>query len=207
VEAVVWSDYLCPWAYLGRDRTRHLRGLGVTVTVLPFDLHPELPPQGRRVAPNGRLADVYRYIAGECAAVGLPFVAPTHVPNTRKALQAAVLVRHGCPEAFDALDDALFEAVFVHGRDLGDPAVLDDLVATSGADAADVRAALDAGTAAEAVAASTAAARERGVTGTPSWLLGGTLLVPGVQPREAFDRWVSRLQARQAAGEAPSPPS
>jgi len=194
----VWSDYLCPWAYLGRDRTRLLESLGVTVTRLPFDLHPELPPQGRPVPAGGRLAAVFEHIGRECAEVGLAFVAPRHVPNTRRALQAAVLVGQGWPELRVTIDDALFEAVFVGGNDVGDPDVLDAVVASVGADATEVREALDAGVAWPAVQASTAAAREHGATGTPSYLLAGALLVPGVQPRATMTRWVERLQARAA---------
>jgi len=44
VDAVVWSDYLCPWCYLGRDRTKLLGELGVNVVPQPFEVHPEYPP-------------------------------------------------------------------------------------------------------------------------------------------------------------------
>ena len=54
MHAVVWSDYICPWAYLGRDRTVLLCSLGVDVVPLPYELHPELPPQGRTIRPDGR---------------------------------------------------------------------------------------------------------------------------------------------------------
>ena len=39
MRAVVWSDYICPWCYLGQDRTALLESLGVEVTVLPFEEH------------------------------------------------------------------------------------------------------------------------------------------------------------------------
>src|SRR4051794_35519593 len=55
MEATAWSDYLCPWAYLGRDRTRLMRDLGVTVTVQAYELHPEIPAEGVAVRPGGRL--------------------------------------------------------------------------------------------------------------------------------------------------------
>ena len=54
VEAVVWSDYLCPWCYVGRDRTAAIEDLGVQVTPLPYELHPEIPPEGRRAARSRR---------------------------------------------------------------------------------------------------------------------------------------------------------
>src|SRR3954447_16812739 len=67
VHVTMWSDYICPWAYLGRDRTDLLRSLGVDVTSRPYELHPELPPEGRTMRPGGRLAAVYESIGRECA--------------------------------------------------------------------------------------------------------------------------------------------
>src|SRR5215471_7788984 len=100
MQVQVWSDYICPWCYLGRDRTALLRSLDVEVTPLPFELHPELPPGGRQVKPNGRLADVYGAIGRECEAIGMPFTPPEHVPNSRRALETAEVIRRRWPESF-----------------------------------------------------------------------------------------------------------
>ena len=107
VQATMWSDYICPWAYLGRDRTALLRSLGVSVTAMPYELHPDLPPQGRAVRPDGRMGRAYEAIGRECDDVGMPFRAPTHMPGT-----AGELWRRrrwcGCrPGGFEALDAAL----------------------------------------------------------------------------------------------------
>ena len=105
----MWSDYLCPWCYLGRDRTALIENLGVTVTPLPYDLHPELPPVGRRVVADGRLAEVHarasrRGVRGGRAPVQSPRAHPKHTPRAR----AGEVVRGRRPEAFAALDAALF---------------------------------------------------------------------------------------------------
>jgi predicted DsbA family dithiol-disulfide isomerase len=204
MEVKVWSDYICPWCYLGRDRTALLRALDVEVTQLPYELHPELPPQGRDVRPNGRLAAVYAAIGRECDDVGLPFRTPAHVPNSRRALETAEVVRRNWSASFATLDDALFNAHFVEGLDIGDPDVLLALIEQSGAPSTDVVAALEAGEGNDAVTASIGSAQEIGVTATPAWLFGDSFVVPGVQPRELFERVVSRLRAR--AGDTPAGP-
>ncbi|HTN80128.1 MAG TPA: DsbA family protein [Acidimicrobiales bacterium] len=200
MQAVVWSDYLCPWCYLGRDRTALFERLGVSVTPLPYDLHPELPPVGRRVSRNGRLAEVLAYIGTECDTVGLPFNPPEHIPNTRLALRAAEVVRTQWPEAFPAVDRALFEAVFVTGEDIGDAAVLGQVLARTGVDAQAVTAALDAGEGIAELRASMEAAHEAGVSGTPAWLLDGRLLIPGVQDHESIAIWVERMSKPRTSG-------
>ena len=199
MRATLWSDYLCPWCYLGRDRTRLLTELGVEVTHLPYELHPEVPLVGTPVRPGGRLATVFAHIAEECAEVGLPFTPPARMPNTRRALEAAELVRVSWPDRFAAFDDALFEAVFVLGLDLADPEVLAARASSVGlpADALDAR--LATGDGARAVARSMAQAREVGVTATPAWLLDGGLLIPGVQPRATITRWIERIRERQVS--------
>jgi predicted DsbA family dithiol-disulfide isomerase len=200
----VWSGYICPWCYLGRDRTALLRSLDVEVVQFPFELHPELPPAGRRVSANGRMAAVHAAIAQECADVGMAFKPPEHVPNSRHALEVAEVVRLRWPDAFLALDGALFEAHFVIGLDIGDADVVAALVERAGAPAADVTASLDAGDGKRAVDASIERARDHGIAATPAWKFENDFVLPGVQPRELFQRVVARLRAR--TGETPAGP-
>ena len=110
----------------------------------------------------------------------------------------------GGPTAFPALDDALFDAHFVNGVDIGDPDVLLALVEQSGAPPSEVSAALEAGEGAASVMSSMDTAREVGIAATPAWLFGDSFVVPGVQPRELFERVVTRLRAR--TGDAPAGP-
>jgi predicted DsbA family dithiol-disulfide isomerase len=198
MRATLWSDYLCPWCYLGQDRTELLEQLGVEVTHLPFELHPEVPIGGTPVRPGGRLAGVLARIAEECAEVGLPFVVPARMPNTRRALEAAEIVRQRWPERFAAFDRSLFAAVFVDGDDLGDPAAVDRRAGDAGVAVDELRGQLDDGAGARAVAVSLARAREVGVTATPAWLLDSGLLIPGVQARSTITRWIERIHENRA---------
>jgi predicted DsbA family dithiol-disulfide isomerase len=197
VTATVWSDYICPWCYLGHDRTSLMRELGVEVTSRPFELHPETPATGYRVRPGGRLSQVFDRVAAECDELGLPFRAPTVVPNSRRALATAEAVRVGWPEAFAALDQTLFTAHWVDGRDLGDPETLDSLVDAAGAPTAAVGALVESGEAGALVDASMAEARDHGIVSTPSWLLDEGLVIPGAQPRATVERWVTRVKERR----------
>ncbi len=195
MDAACWSDYLCPWCYVGQHRDSLLGELGVFVTHLPFELHPEIPPEGRRVRPDGRLRVTFERIEAECDSVGMAFRRPTRMPNTRRALETAEWVRLHHPGAFAGLHRSLFAAQFVTGDPLDDADHLDQLVTSAGAPADEVREAVDAGTASSTVDTAMLRARHAGVTSTPSWLIGD-LLVPGALDPATMQRWVSKLVAR-----------
>lgn len=202
MQAVLWRDYLCPWCYLALDRTALLESLGVRVTSRSYDLHPELATTGRPVRAGGRLAEVLDHIGAECADVGLPFRAPSRIANTRLALETAEIVRGDRPGAFPAVDAAFYRAQWVDDLDLGDPDVVDGILAAAGLDPVLVAAAREAGAGARALDRSMAEAREREVTGTPAWWIDDRLLVPGVQAPETLERWVRRL--REHSVDAPN---
>jgi predicted DsbA family dithiol-disulfide isomerase len=204
MDATAWSDYVCPWAYLGRDRTALMRRLGVSVTVLPYELHPEIPPEGVAVRPGGRLDRVFGVIAAECEQLGIDFRAPTRSPNTHHVLEVAEVVRLHAPDAFAAFDESLSRAHWVDGADLGDRDLVRDLLARSGAPVDDVVDLVADGAGTAALAASMAQARSVGVMATPAWWVDEALLIPGAQPRDTIERWITKmLAARARAGAEP----
>lgn len=190
---VVWSDYLCPWCYLGLDREQQLVDLGLDVVVRPFELHREIPIGGRELRDGGRTAAVFDHVGRECEAVGLPFRRPARSPNTRAVLSAAEHVRLTQPDVFPALHHALFAAHFAEGRDIGDTAVVDEIITSCGGDPGPVRAAVDSGVAQAALDASMAEAWDHEVTGTPAFLLPSGFVIPGVQDRETMARIAQRV--------------
>lgn len=177
-----------------------LERLGVAVTTFPYELHPWIPTGG--VSFEERWGDrldaavaMYERVAAECAAVGQPFRRPERIPNTRRALETATLVARHAPDAFPDLDRALFLAHFVDGLALGDPDVVDALVAGAGVEPGPVRAAVEAGEAREGLESSLAVAGYVGVDGTPAWLIDGRVLLHGLQPRQAYEDAVAGREA------------
>src|SRR5215470_10511104 len=183
-----WYDFLCPFCYVGQHRTAILVRHGLAVVELPFQAHPDIPPCG--IPAGRRTGPMYAMLEREAEEAGLPVRWPRRLPDTRRALAVAEWARRHEPSAFPELHKGLFEAHFVLGEDLGDPAVTDRHASESGIDLTALHAALDDGSAAAAVLEAEKMARKHGVQGTPAWLLGERL-ISGLRPAAEFERLVA----------------
>ena len=185
-----WYDFLCPFCYVGQQRNEILIRRGFRLVELPFQAHPDIPPQGVPAGP--RTGPMYAMLEHEAAEAGLTLHWPPRLPDTRPALAAAEWTRRFRPESFPRLHRDLFAAHFALGEDLGDPAVVDRHAADAGVDLLALHAALADGTALDAVAEAEALGREHGVHGTPAWLSNGRLIM-GLRPAAEFEHlWQPR---------------
>ena len=211
----VVSDAVCPWCWIGK---RHLEGAlarladggeRFEVHWRPFQLNPDMPPEGveraaYRAAKFGSLErsrELDAQVATAGAAVGLEFRLDRQrrTPNT---VDAHRLIRHagavGGPARQGTVVEALFRAYFHDGRDIGDPAVLAEAAAEAGLD--DGAAFLASGEGAAEVREEDAGFRRLGISGVPSFALAGHLLFSGAVPAErmadAFRRALAILRER-----------
>lgn len=161
---------------------------GAAVTWLPFDLHPEYPPEGvSRADLHRRLgAGVDDHMRAVFERNGLVWNAPDVIPNSRNALRLSELARdEGLHESFH---DRVMDAHWAEGADVGDANVLRALAREVGLDEAAVDRVLAGDDYAERVRVSTAQAASIGINGIPAFLIDDRLLVLGAQPREVFEK-------------------
>ena len=167
---------------------------GATVEWLPFDLHPEYPPEGipreelRRRYPE----DVHERTRQMVEATGLAYNPPPDVvPNSRQALELTELARE--KGLHDEVHTRLMHAYWTEARNIGDTDTLLDLVAEAGLDREEAAAALADRRHASRVDASTAQAQQAGINAIPAFVLGGRLLLLGAQPHDIFERALEQV--------------
>ena len=83
--------------------------------------------------------------------------------------------------------------LFCDGRDIGDIDVLADIADGEELDAAAIRKLLQSDADAEDIRARDAWAREKGVTGVPTFIVAGRHAVPGAQPPELWSKVIKEL--------------
>jgi predicted DsbA family dithiol-disulfide isomerase len=178
VVLIVYSDYACPFAYVGHRRVAKLRAQGRLEVVewRPFELHPEIPVQGVP-RPRGRGgAGTLRALLEED---GLPIKASPVAWNSRLALLAAEHARD--LGAHEAVHERLFAAAWEEGEDLGRPEVLAHVLHGAGVDGDAIVEAARSWTLVDRITESLEDAWSRGITGTPSYVTGDGRILRGVQ--------------------------
>jgi predicted DsbA family dithiol-disulfide isomerase len=201
VRITVWSDYVCPFCYLGEpvlERIRDELGSDVAVEWRAFELRPEPVPT---LDPGGDYlhsiwnSSVYPMAQRRGMLLRLPPVQP----RSRRALEAAELARER--GRFEPMHHALFRAFFEDGRDLDDLEVLLEVGTSAGLDPEELRTALEQGLHTEPVLRDERLAQELGISGVPAMLvspgdapLEEGELVMGAQPYESVRAAVERVQ-------------
>ncbi len=161
---------------------------------LPFFLHPEYPEEGlpradleRRYGPG-----VHGHTERMIEAAGLTYNPPDVLPNTLHALQLTELARD--VGLHEPVHTRLMHAYWSEAADLGDDAVLLDLVGEAGLDRAEAEAVIAEGRYADRIADSTQEANRHGINAIPAFVLDRRLLVLGAQPEERFEQAVAQLE-------------
>jgi predicted DsbA family dithiol-disulfide isomerase len=138
---------------------------------LPFELHPEVPPEGAdKPFSDDEWPMVRARLIGLAERVGLPIVPPRRNSNSRLALETMELVRSRAgDDAAASFHHAVSRAFFVDGANVAGMGLIAAEAAAFGVANHDVEAAWQKHAFAGAVDASIAASRAAGVRGVPAY--------------------------------------
>lgn len=202
----VYSDYTCPWCYIGAARLDQLKeALADSVELRtewkPFEIHPEVPQEGMSVDqlpyPRAQWETMVAHLRQQAASEGLEMRELKTVANTHRGLVASAYAQAEEPEHFEAFHHNLFRGYFGEGRNIADPAVLREIARESGVDVERMEEALDEGRYEHELTDTTATARRLGITGTPTFVFGDRFGAVGAQPVEELRRVAERALAEQ----------
>ena len=194
VQIDVYFDLICPWCWIGKthlDTARRLlaeRQPGVQVQLRwhSVQLIPQVPPQGwpyqafyehRLGGPDAvRARRAQVQAAAAMAGLSIHHERIAMFPNTWRAHQLLAFTTQQHSDQHEALLNALFEAFFVQGLDIGDSQVLATLAEAHGVDSIE----------AEAMDAPPVFALPDGASGVPLFVFNQRQAVSGAQPPEVL---------------------
>ncbi len=161
---------------------------------MPFELHPEIPPEGRpraEVLPAAYMARAQEGVNRLATSVGLQLKLHDHLINSRPALQAAEFARG--QGRFEPMHRELMKAYWDEGRNVSDMAVLRDVATRAGVDVAGMEAAIKEDRFGDYLDARRSEAEELGINGIPAHVIADKYLVMGAQPYNLFERVMAKV--------------
>lgn len=211
----VYSDYACPFCYVGDERLRRLgRKVRIEPRWRPLELHPGLPADGLPIEqlgyPPEQWSAMQRAVEEMAEELELPFRLPDFAANSHEALQAAEFAKDLGRDIFRRIHGALFRAYLVEGRNFGRREELLTMAEESGVDREGLESALQDGRYEAELKEARAEAERYGIGGTPTFLFGRYKVV-GAAPlpvmEEAAGRAASDQRARQEESGGTEPPT
>ena len=207
LEIAFVSDVACPWCAIGLasldQALGRVRGeLETRVRIEPFELNPDMGPEGTEVVPylarkygrtREQVAQTQARIREHGAAVGFTFGARDHVWNTFDAHR--VLHWAGLEGRAHELKRALLRAYHGEGRNPAAPEVLVELAGSVGLDPQRARAIVESREFEAEVRARERYWQERGVSGVPLVVVNGRYALEGAQSPEAYEQALRRFAA------------
>jgi predicted DsbA family dithiol-disulfide isomerase len=212
IEVGLIADLACPWCYLGLvrlDRARAMRAeLPVRLRWWPYFLNPHMPLEGMdrqaylraKFGGDANARTIYARIRESGRADGVDF-AFERMPKTPNTLLAHRLILLADQRSLaEPMIGTLFRALFVEGRDIGDPEQLSLLAASADLDQRDAEAYLAGDQGESEVIAGHRRAEALGVRGVPVFVLDREHAIAGAQPPEVLAGLLDLATAtRQAA--------
>ena len=169
-----YFDYGSPTSYLAHTQMRGLaQRTGATVNYRPILLGAVFQATGNRspveVAAKGKW--MFDDLADFAKRYQVPYQSNPHFPiNTLALMRGAMYAQR---EGFlPQYSDAVFPAVWAEALNMGDPAVIGNVLAAAGLDVKSIFAATQQPEIKEALKAATGEAVQRGVFGAPTFFVG-----------------------------------
>ncbi|MEC0230876.1 DsbA family oxidoreductase [Paenibacillus alba] len=201
----IFQDVVCPWCRIGKknlmDALAEFTAEPVEVHYRAYQLDPSTPEEGspfrdvmvkKMRADEDRLNGMLQQVtdAGIASGLHFDFSKVEKMPNTLKAHQ---LIAIAPTENKKELVDAIFQAYFEDGKDIGQVDVLLELAEQHGLNRSQLAASLLAKEGLEAVEDDLTFASQAGVTGVPFFVINGKYALTGAQPSATFSQVLQQI--------------
>ncbi len=193
----LFTDYICPFCYIGDLRLQRLREwYEVMVNFRFIEIHPETPEQGASTDTLNYSEDKWQGMMEGLAEMakeeGVELASQRRLANSHRALLLAEATKKEGRKIFYRLNKALYEAYFLSGKNIGGIDVLENAARDSGVSDETLARAWTDPEIENTLKLNIQMAIKAGVTGTPTFFIGqhrlsgAVSLVEMKQAAEAF---------------------
>ncbi len=188
VKITVYSDYICPFCYIGFDRIEKLKQqFNLDVEWQPFEIHPETPREGimldKLLFPREYLEMVRINVKRLADDAGIKFTFSDKLPNSRLALYISEFARK--KGRFDEFHQLVFDTYWKERKDIGDLSLLLDLAESIELNKNEIFRYIESDEPGRKLREINLELSKYGINGVPTFFIGDKIVV-GAQPYEVF---------------------
>ena len=190
LKITVYSDYICPFCYLGHFRLQRLRdNYDLKINWCFLEIHPETAKEGEAIDSldysSGQWQQMLANLQRIAEEENIPLSKLRFITNSKDALLLAEAAKHCGRDTFYKLHERLFSAYFVDGKNIGDRDVLKKIAASCDIDKETIDSAWTEEKHEERLLDNFNSARKHKIQSVPSFVFGDRVLT-GVVAEAVF---------------------
>ncbi len=197
LKVTVYSDYICPFCYLGHHRLLRLRdNYDLKINWCFLEIHPEVSPQTEPIGsldyPSEQWEEMLKNLQRIADEENIPLSKINFITNSRDALLLSEATKQCNREVFYKLHEKLFNAYFVDAINIGDRKELKTIARACGIDEAVIKTAWSDPQYRQRLTSTHFSARKQNIKSVPSFIFGDQILT-GVVSEAAFRKAAEAL--------------
>jgi len=190
LKVTVYSDYICPFCYVGNHRLQRLRdSYDLKINWRFIEIHPETSAEGEPIEDLDYPSETWELMMDNLRRIAdeenIPLSGPNFITNSLDALLLSEAVKPEGKDKFYRLHDALFESYFVKEKNIGDRNLLRLIARDCGIDDAVIEDAWSNEHHRESLLQNYNTARQHDIQSVPSFIFGDQVLT-GVVDEDVF---------------------
>lgn len=201
LKVTVFSDYICPFCYIGSHRLQRLRdNYDLKINWCFVEIHTEISAEGEPINsldyPSTQWQQMLVNMQRIAQQENIPLSEISFITNSKDALLLSEAAKQCGPEIFYDLHEKLFQAYFVEGRNIGDRNILKEIASGCGLSSKLIEAAWDDVTYRQTLLNNYDTARKHHIQSVPSFLFG-TRKLTGVVDESVFREAAAEIYVTQ----------
>ncbi len=199
LQVTVYSDYICPFCYLGHHRLQRLRdSYDLKINWCFLEIHPETSADGEPIDSLEYPSEQWKMMLENLERIAqeenIPLSKLNFITNSKDALLLSEAAKQCGREIFYTLHEKLFEAYFVDGKNIGDRNILKTIACSCGVDDETIEASWSDGNLNKRLMNNFNTARAHNIQSVPSFIFGERVLT-GVVAEATFREAAAQLSS------------
>ncbi len=190
LKITVYSDYICPFCYVGHHRLQRLNdNYDLKINWCFLEIHPETSAEGEPIDsldyPSEQWQKMLENLERIATEENIPLSTLNFITNSKDALLLSEAAKQCGREIFYDLHEKLFSAYFVDGKNIADKNILKEIAKSCGVDETIIDTSWTDKKYQQRLIENFNSARRHGVQSVPSFVFGERILT-GVVDESTF---------------------